>query len=156
MRVIGVTRTGCAETAYADKIVPASQLHEVLHEADYIVVAAPETNATKHLIGVAEIAKMKLGARLLNLGRGSLLDEPALISALKSGQLAGAALDVTSVEPLPSGSPLWKAPNLFITPHTSGVSERLWERQTAMLVGLLELWFSGAEMKNVVDLAQGY
>src|SRR5882724_9419343 len=99
---------------------------------------------------------MKCRARLLNLGRGSLLDETALIAALDSGQLAGAALDVTSVEPLPPHSPLWKAPNLLITPHTSGVSERLWERQTAMLLELLELWFGGSEMTNVVDLARGY
>jgi len=120
------------------------------------VIATPETNETKHLIGAKEIAKMKRGARLLNLGRGSLLDETALITALESGQLAGAALDVTSIEPLPPHSPLWKAPNLFITPHTSGVSERLWERQTAMLLDLMELWFSGSEMANVVDLARGY
>jgi phosphoglycerate dehydrogenase-like enzyme len=99
---------------------------------------------------------MKRGARLLNLARGSLLDEGALLAALESGQLAGAALDVTSTEPLPADSLLWRAPNLFITPHTSGVSERLWERQTAMLLELLELWFSGREMTNVVDLARGY
>jgi len=99
---------------------------------------------------------MKRGARLINIGRGSLLDESALMDALESGHLAGAALDVASVEPLPDSSPLWKAPNLFITPHTSAVSDRLWQRETVLLVELLELWFSGREMKNVVDLSRGY
>jgi len=156
MRVWGVTRSGRGDTSLAEKIVAANELHAALPHADYIVIAAPETNETKHLIGEGEISQMKRGARLLNLGRGSLLDESALIAALKNGQLAGAALDVTSTEPLPSDSPLWKTPNLFITPHTSGVSERLWERQTEMLLNLLELWFSGREMTNVVDLGRGY
>lgn len=156
MRVWGVTRSGKSDTSLAERIVPATELHTVLPEADYIVIAAPETTETKQLIAAEEIAKMKRGARLLNLGRGSLLDEQALIAALENGQLAGAALDVTSVEPLPSDSPLWKAPNLFITPHTSGVSELLWVRQTEMLLHLLELWFSGGEMTNIVDLRLGY
>jgi phosphoglycerate dehydrogenase-like enzyme len=156
MRVWAVTRSGNGDLSLAEKIVSANELHAVLPEADYIVIAAPETSETKQLIGANEIARMKRGVRLLNLGRGSLLDEPALIAALQTGHLAGAALDVTSVEPLPSDSPLWKAPNLFITPHTSGVSARLWERQTEMLMNLLELWFSGREMTNVVDLNLGY
>lgn len=156
MRVWGVTRTGHGDASLAEKIVTADKLHTVLPEADFVVIVAPETNETKHLIGAEEISQMKRGARLLNLGRGSLLDEVALILALESGQLGGAALDVAAKEPLPSDSPLWKTPNLFLTPHTSGVSERLWERQTAMLVELLELWFSGQEMKNVVDLGRGY
>ena len=156
MRVRGVTRSGTGETSFTEKILPASDLRQVLPEADYVVLAAPETAETKHLIGTKEIARMKRGARLINIGRGSLLDELALITALESGQLAGAALDVASVEPLPDSSPLWKVPNLFITPHTSAVSDRLWQRETALLVELLELWFGGREMKNVVDLFRGY
>jgi len=99
---------------------------------------------------------MKRGARLVNVGRGSLLDETALLAALENGHLSGAALDVTGVEPLPENSPLWRAPNLFITPHTSAVSDRLWQRETDLLVDLLGKWFSGREMTNVVDLARGY
>ena len=99
---------------------------------------------------------MRRNWRLLNVGRGSLLDEAALIRALQSGQLAGAALDVTGTEPLPPESPLWKAPNLFITPHTSAISERLWNRETALLLDLLERWFGGREMTNIVDFARGY
>src|SRR6266478_5534161 len=120
MRVWGVTRSGEGEPAHAEKIFAASQLAEALPGADYVLICAPETAETKHLIGAAEIAKMKRGARLINVGRGSLLDEAALMKALGSGALGGAALDVAATEPLPAESPLWKAPNLFITPHTSG------------------------------------
>jgi len=156
MRVWGVTRSGKSDSTQAERIVPASQLEEVLPLADYIVIAAPETTETRHLIGAAQFALMKPGSRLINVGRGSLLDETALIRALESRALGGAALDVTSVEPLPAESPLWKAPNLFITPHTSAISDRLWDRETALLMDLLERWFDGREMFNQVDLARGY
>jgi phosphoglycerate dehydrogenase-like enzyme len=111
---------------------------------------------TNSLIGAKQLALMKRGARLINVGRGSLLDEAALISALESGALAGAALDVAQTEPLPATSPLWHTPNLFITPHTSALSDRLWHRETAMLVDLLERWFDGRELFNRVDFARGY
>jgi phosphoglycerate dehydrogenase-like enzyme len=156
IRVWGVTRSGQGDLALAEKIFPGAHLEEALPEADYVIVSAPETPETKQLIGSAQIAKMKRGARLINIGRGSLLDEAALIAALESGALAGAALDVTSIEPLPPESALWKAPNLLITPHTSALSDRLWQRQTALLVDLLERWFSGREMFNQVDFARGY
>jgi phosphoglycerate dehydrogenase-like enzyme len=120
------------------------------------VIAAPETPETKHLIGAEQISKMKSGARLINVARGSLLDESALTNALKSGALGGAALDVAGMEPLPPESPLWHTPHLFITPHTSAISERLWQRETELFLKLLEEWFSGKELSNRVDLARGY
>jgi phosphoglycerate dehydrogenase-like enzyme len=156
IRVWGVTRSGKGDATYAEKIVPAAQLDEVLPHADYVVVAAPETQETAHLMSAARIAKMKRGARLINVGRGSLLDEAALLRALESGALSGAALDVTGREPLPPDSPLWKAPNLFITPHTSAVSDRLWIRQADTLVQLLERWFDGRLLFNQVDFTRGY
>jgi D-2-hydroxyacid dehydrogenase (NADP+) len=156
MRVWGVTRSGEGDRTLAEKIVAAKDLHAVLPAADYVVIAAPETSETKHLIGEAELARMKPGARLINVGRGSLLDETALIRALESGKLGGAALDVTQTEPLLPESPLWKALNLFITPHTSAVSDRLWHRETALLIELLELWFAGEELFNQVNFAKGY
>jgi len=156
MRVWGVTRSGKGEQAHAERIFVAGQLREALPDADYVLICAPETAETKHLIGAAEIAKMKRGARLINVGRGSLLDEAALVQALDTGALGGAALDVTATEPLPAESPLWKAPNLFITPHTSGVSDRLWDRQGTILIDLLERWFGGRELFNRVDFARGY
>jgi phosphoglycerate dehydrogenase-like enzyme len=156
MRVWGVTRSGEGDDSYAEKILSAAQWHEALPEVDYVVIAAPETAETKHLIGAKEIAQMKRGTRLINVGRGSLLDEKALICALEKGALAGAAIDVAETEPLPADSPLWRARNLFITPHTSALSDRLWKRQAALLVELLERWFDGKEMFNRVDLARGY
>jgi D-2-hydroxyacid dehydrogenase (NADP+) len=156
LRVWGVTRSGKGDLAYAEKIFAAKQLHEALPNADYVLIAAPETAETKHLIGAAQIAQMKPGARLINVGRGSLLDEASLIQALQSGALGGAALDVAEMEPLPAESPLWKTPYLMITPHTSGVSDRLWLRQTAILIELLERWFDGRELFNLVDFARGY
>jgi phosphoglycerate dehydrogenase-like enzyme len=156
MRVWGVTRSGEGDRTHAEKIFSAAKLNDALPGADYVLICAPETAETKHLIGAAEIARMKRGARLINVGRGSLLEEAALVQALESGALGGAALDVAQTEPLPAESPLWKAPNLFITPHTSGVSDRLWDRQTAILIELLERWFDGRELFNRVDFARGY
>ena len=156
MRVWGINRSGRGDVTHAEKIIPVSQLEEALPHADYVVIAAPQTSETRHLIGAPQIAKMKPGARLINVGRGSLLDESALIHALESGAVGGAALDVTSVEPLPPDSPLWRAPNLLITPHTSALSDRLWHRETTLLMDLLERWFDGREMFNLVDFARGY
>ena len=174
MRVRGVTRSGQGDGAHVERILPAAQLHEALAEADYVVVSAPETAETKHLIGAAELAKVKRGASSplapvkaatpsaspvagsREKARSPLLDEAALICALKTGALGGAAIDVAETEPLPADSPLWKAPNLFITPHTSALSDRLWVRQAAILVELLERWFDGEEMFNQVDVTRGY
>jgi len=156
MRVWGVTRSGEGDRTHAERIFSAAKLPDALPDADYLLISAPETLETKHLIGTAQIAKMKKGARMVNEGRGSLWDEAALVQALESGALGGAGLDVTGTEPLPAESPLWKAPNLFITPHTSGVSDRLWGRQTTILIELLERWFDGRELFNHVDFARGY
>jgi phosphoglycerate dehydrogenase-like enzyme len=156
MRVWGVTRSGKGDSSHAEKILPVVELSEALPQADYVVVAAPETPESRQLIGAQQIARMKHGARLINIARGSLLDELALINALERSHLGGAALDVTSTEPLPADSPLWRAPNLFITPHTSAISERLWNRQTELFLKLLEQWFSGKEMSNCVDFSRGY
>lgn len=156
MRVWGVTRSGNGDSTHVEKILPVWQLNEALPHADCVVISAPETAETKHLIGAEQIARMKRGARLINVARGSLLDESALIKALESGALGGAALDVTGAEPLPPESPLWKAPNLFITPHTSAISERLWLRETELFLKLLDEWFSGKELSNRVDFSRGY
>ncbi|HWY08385.1 MAG TPA: D-2-hydroxyacid dehydrogenase [Candidatus Acidoferrales bacterium] len=156
MRVWGVSRSGKGDSALAEKIVPIGQLQDVLPHADFVVVSAPETRETMHLIGAPELARMKPTARLINVARGSLLDQSALITALQQKKIAGAALDVTDPEPLPAADPLWKAPNLLITPHTSAISDRLWPRQTSLLLDLLERWFDGRDLFNQVDLHRGY
>jgi phosphoglycerate dehydrogenase-like enzyme len=156
MKVIGVNRSGQGDRKHAQQIVPFVKLHEVLPEADFVVLCAPETAETRNLFDLKRFIQMKRGARLINLGRGSILDEAALVRALESGHLGGAAVDVTDVEPLPPESPLWTAPNLLITPHTSAISSRLWPRETDLLVRLLECWFDGRELFNVADLKRGY
>ncbi|HYW65534.1 MAG TPA: D-2-hydroxyacid dehydrogenase [Candidatus Dormibacteraeota bacterium] len=156
MRVWGVRRSGKEDSPLADRIMPAEELAAALPRADFVVLAAPETPETRHLIGPKEIALMKPGARLINVARGSLLDEAALLRALEEGKLGGAAIDVAASEPLPPESPLWKAPNLLITPHTSATSDRLWERETSLLMEQLERWFDGRELVNRVDFSRGY
>ena len=156
MRVWGVSRSGRGDTFLAERIVPVAQLHEVLSLADYVVISAPETSETRHLFGGQEVSLLKPSARLINVSRGSLLDQSALIAALQQNKLAGAALDVTDPEPLPADHPVWRTPNLFLTPHSSAISDRLWPRQTALLLDLLERWFDGRDLINRVDLRRGY
>jgi phosphoglycerate dehydrogenase-like enzyme len=156
MKIWGVTRSGQGDTALADRILPATQLDQALHEADFVVLAAPETPETRHLIGARQLAAMKPTAFLINVARGSLADEAALVQALQRRTIAGAALDVAQQEPLPPESPLWTLENVFLTPHISSASEFLWDRQTALLLENLERWFSGRELLNQVDLERGY
>ena len=120
------------------------------------MVAAPETPDTHHLINASRLARMKRDAYLVNVARGSLIDESALAVALTERRIAGAALDVASEEPLPESSPLWKLENCFITPHLSGASDALWERQAELLLENLERWFDGRELLNRIDLTRGY
>lgn len=156
IRVWAVTRSGEGDRELAERIVPISLLHEVLTEADFVILAAPETPDTRRMIGAPEIARMKPSAYFMNVSRGALVDEPALIAALERRAIAGAALDVASQEPLPPESALWKLENVFITPHMSAVSEHLWTRQADLLISNLERWFSGGELLNRVDLERGY
>jgi D-2-hydroxyacid dehydrogenase (NADP+) len=156
MRVLAVTRSGSPAPQLADRVVPAAELNSVLDLADFVVVAAPETPDTHHLINASRLARMKRDAYLVNVARGSLIDESALAVALTERRIAGAALDVASEEPLPESSPLWKLENCFITPHLSGASDALWERQAELLLENLERWFDGRELLNRIDLTRGY
>lgn len=156
IRIWAVTRSGHADTNLAERLFPASVLHEALPQADFVILAAPETPETTKMMGAREFALMKPSAYFINVARGALVDERALIEALEQRKIAGAALDVASQEPLPPESPLWKANNMFITPHVSAVSEHLWDRQTSLVIENLERWFSGRELLNRVDLARGY
>jgi phosphoglycerate dehydrogenase-like enzyme len=156
IRVWAVTRSGEGDQDLAEKIVPVARLHEVLPQADFVILAAPETPETRRMIGAPELACMKASAYFMNVSRGALVDEQSLIAALQHHTIAGAALDVASEEPLPRDSPLWRLENTFITPHMSAVSEHLWTRQTDLLLTNLERWFSGGELLNRVDLERGY
>ena len=121
--VIGVSRSGAARPE-ADEIVTGDALADVIGEADFIISALPQTDATHHLFDAAMFARCKPGARFVNVGRGSSVDQVALREALESGQLGGAGLDVTDPEPLPAGDPLWTAPNIIITAHYAGAGDR--------------------------------
>ncbi|HEV2298989.1 MAG TPA: D-2-hydroxyacid dehydrogenase [Candidatus Acidoferrales bacterium] len=156
MRVWGVTRSGTGDASLAERILPVTELASALSQADFVLLAAPETPESRRMIGEPELARMKPSAYLINVARGTIIDEPALIEALRRRAIAGAALDVTEKEPLPPESPLWKLDNVFITPHVSAVSEHLWERQAELLLENLERWFSGRELLNQVDLLRGY
>ena len=156
MRVWAVTNSGIADPALAERAFTPAELSAALPAADFLVIAAPETPETHHMIGAPQLATMKPGAFLINVARGSLVDEPALVAALERRAIAGAALDVTSVEPLPPESPLWSLENVLITPHVSGLSDRVWDRQGELLVDNLERWFDGRPLRNRVDLARGY
>jgi phosphoglycerate dehydrogenase-like enzyme len=156
MRLWAVTHSGRADSGLAERAFPFEQLHQALPEADFVVIAAPDTDQTRNMIGARELALMKRSAYLINIARGTLIDEPALIAALQVNQIAGAALDVTVKEPLPPESQLWKLDNCFITPHVSGATENTWDREEELIVENLKRWFAGTELLNLVDLLRGY
>jgi D-2-hydroxyacid dehydrogenase (NADP+) len=155
-RIWAVTRSGIADASLAERTFPASDLNAALSPADYVILAAPETPETYHLIGAEQFSVMKRGAVLVNVARGSLVDQVALVAALQKRWIGGAALDVASPEPLPPESLLWPLENVFITPHTSGISERIWQRETELLIDNLDRWFRGEPLRNRVDVQQGY
>lgn len=156
VHVWAVTRSANAELGFAERVLPFSQIENALANADIVVLAAPETPEAHHMIGTSELAMMKPNAILINVARGSLVDEPALVKALQNNWIAAAGLDVAAQEPLPPESPLWSLENVLITPHVSGVTERLWEREAELLMDNLERWFSGKPLRNQIDLARGY
>jgi phosphoglycerate dehydrogenase-like enzyme len=156
MRIFAVKKRPDVEMEPADAVFETERLVEALAEGDFVVVATPETPETIGLINARMLAAMKRTAYLINVSRGTLVKTDDLIEALRSEQIAGAALDVTDPEPLPSDHPLWSAPRLFLTPHVSAISERLWHRHAALLLNNLERWFSGRELLNVVDKKRGY
>jgi glyoxylate/hydroxypyruvate reductase len=150
MRVIGINRSGRADSPHVHEVRRTSELHECLGEADALVVSAPLTEETRGLIDAAAIARMKPGAIFVNVGRGGVVDEPALIEALRSGKLAGAALDVFGSEPLDADSPLWDLENVLLAPHTAGLSIRENERIAALFVENLGRYLRGEPLRNRV------
>jgi phosphoglycerate dehydrogenase-like enzyme len=156
MRVLAVTQSGHARPGAADRVFPPDRLDELLPEADFLVLAAPETPSTRHLVTRERLTRLPAGSFLINIARGSLVDEQALAEALRERKIAGAALDVTLREPLPTDSPLWGLDNLLLTPHTAAVTERLWSRQAELLLENLRRWFAGEPLLNRVDHQRGY
>ena len=151
-RVIGVTRRGQPD-AVADEVVASSALHNVLPRADAIVIAAPLDGSTHHLINARALAACKKNAVLVNVARGGIVEPRALETALRSGAIAGAGLDVTDPEPLPPNDPLWDAPNLIITPHCAGGSGAAsGERLADLVCANLARFMGGESLQHVVTL----
>jgi phosphoglycerate dehydrogenase-like enzyme len=143
------------ETA-VDEMFPPGDLHAFLAECDYVVLALPLTAESTGLIGAAELAVMKANAVIINIARGRVIDQDALIHALRDGRIAGAALDVTAPEPLPAEHELWDVPNVVITPHISGGTPRYMERAIDLFCDNLRCYAEGEPLRNVVDPSRGY
>jgi phosphoglycerate dehydrogenase-like enzyme len=157
MRVIAVREHPEKERPqHVDEVLPSSKLPELLRQSDYVVLSAPVTPETTGMIGREQLAAMKPHARLINVGRGPLVDETALIDALREGKIGGAALDVFDKEPLPSDSPLWDLDNLLILPHTAGISEKMWERHYELFSENMRRYFAGQPLLGLVDKNSGY
>jgi len=155
MRVVGVKRTVREDDEAwdcADKLYPTAKLRTALGEADYIAVTLPGTPETRRLFDAEALAATKQGAYFINVGRGTVVDEAALVEALESGHLSGAALDVFEVEPLPEESPLWELENVIISPHTTDVvPDLINSAQTDLFCENLRRYLADEELINVLD-----
>ncbi|HEV8183044.1 MAG TPA: D-2-hydroxyacid dehydrogenase [Candidatus Angelobacter sp.] len=156
IKVLAVRENPSKGLSGADAVYSPEEIDEVLPQADYVLLCPPVTPATTGLMNAARLAKMKPDAYLINVARGPLIDEPALLDALQKRRIAGAALDVFNEEPLPSSSPFWLLDNILITPHTAAVTERLWERHYRLIVDNMKRFLAGEPLMNQVDKHRGY
>jgi phosphoglycerate dehydrogenase-like enzyme len=157
IRTLGLRRSQEPAANVDETLTGPDGLHRLLTGSDYIVLAAALTGETKALLGPAQITQMKPSAWLINIARGAMVDEAALIDALREKKIAGACLDVFAQEPLPPDSPLWDMPNVHIAPHnSSGWTAGLHERQKALFIENLRRFASGEPLESVVDSVRGY
>ena len=155
MRVSGVARTARADRDLG-RIAAVRDLPDVVGQADYVVIATPLTPKTKGLFGAAAFRRMRPTARLINVGRGPVVDEAALLRALRSRRIAGAALDVFMQEPLPPGHPFWDAPGLIVSPHMCGDFRGWTSALSQLFVENYRRWRRGMPLLNVVDKTLGF
>lgn len=153
LKVLGVRRSPLKPGEPVDELHPPSKLPELLPRADWIVIACPLTQETLNLIDAAAFKRMRKGARLINIGRGEIVDEVALIEALRSGHLGGAALDAHRQEPLPADSPLWDLPNVIVSPHNASASTGNEKRCAEMFIANFGHRARGEAMFNVQRLS---
>ncbi len=157
MRTLGLRRSAQPAANVDETLTGPDGLQRLLTESDYVVIAAALTGETKALLGLVQIAQMKPSAWLINIARGGLVNEPALIDALREKKIAGACLDVFAQEPLPAGSPLWDLPNVHIAPHNSpGWTAGLHARQKALFLENLRRFALGEPLESAVDIDRGY
>jgi phosphoglycerate dehydrogenase-like enzyme len=150
LRVVGVRRAPRTDGDPVDEMHPPSKLHDLLPRADWLVITCPLTDETRGLINGAAIARLRPPAYLINVARGQIVDENALIAALRGGALAGAYLDVFEKEPLPPTSPLWDLPNVLISPHDSGASTGNAFRASELFLTNLAHWLRGEALVNEI------
>ena len=159
LQILGIKRhaDGIDPANYhVDKLYGSDGLDDLLRQAEYLVLCLPHTDETTKLIGARELALLPQNAVLINIARGAVVDEAALIEALQSGHLGGAALDVFEEEPLPEKSPLWDMPNVLVSPHSASTSDRENERLTDLFCANLRCFLSGKPMQNVLDVDRLY
>ncbi|MCW3098998.1 MAG: Phosphoglycerate dehydrogenase and related dehydrogenase [Chthonomonadaceae bacterium] len=159
MRVVATKRDPNARyeaSVVPDALYPPEELPRLLAESDHVCIALPYTAETHHLFDAALLAHMKPTAYLYNIGRGKVVDETALIEALRAGTIAGAGLDVFETEPLPADSPLWKMENVILTPHTSGVTPYYFTRFAALFTENLRRYLNDQPLQNLYDPERGY
>ena len=154
LRVLGSRRTARPgqESPVADALYTPDRLHEMLGLCDIVVIAAPSTPQTHHLIDAAALAAMRPDAVLVNVARGELVDEQALIAALRRGHLEAAVLDVFEKEPLPADSPLWDLPNVYISAHASVSTDRYMDDVFDLFLDNLGRYVRGERLRNLVDM----
>jgi len=156
MQVIGIREHPERGAGHADEVYGPQELDRLLARADCVILAVFLTGKTEAVFGDHAFAQMRKSAFFINVSRGPLVDEDALAKALQHSVIAGAALDVFSVEPMPAESPLWKLDNLLITPHTAALTDKLWERHFARITENLTRYFSGQPLLGEVDKRRGY
>jgi phosphoglycerate dehydrogenase-like enzyme len=151
MRTVGFRRSQGPPPEWVDEVHGPDRLTELAGRADAMVVSLPMTDQTAGLIDRATIERLPAGCIFVNVGRGGVVDEPALVEALRERRIAGAVLDVFATEPLPAGSPLWTLPNVLVTPHAAALSARENERITELFVANLRRYLDGEPLRNVVE-----
>ena len=157
MHTLGMRRRAAPVESVEEIVTGPEGLDRLLTASDFVVIAAALTRETQALIGPEQLARMKPTAWLINIARGGLIDEPALIAALQTGEIGGACLDVFAQEPLPPDNPLWEMPNVYLAPHNSpGGDPNLHTRQKAIFLENLHRFVRGAPLENVVDKTRGY
>ena len=158
MTILAVDPVRTEKPAYVAELKPATRenVHSLLRRSDVVMTACPLTQATYHLLSTDELAQMKPSAYLINVTRGGIVDEPALIEALQQSKIAGAGLDVTEKEPLPPDNPLWDAPNLILTPHRAGASQNRPRMIFEFFMQNLERYLKGERPLNVIDKRRGF
>jgi len=156
MHVTGIRQDAAKPEQGVEQMCSFAQVDEVLAEADFVVLAVPTTPETRRMMNAARLSLMKEESWLINVGRGALVDESALVEALRRGRPGGAALDVFEHEPLLESSPLWKAENVIITPHEAGFHQEMWEEHYAIFSDNLRRLLAGEELRNLVDKKRGY